>query len=73
MVSETKHKALSSTLLYRSHRNRHSKDIFWDIGYAKTWDEATLFLSNLYFARPPLEAFLEWRDLRVMDEAHWYG
>jgi len=48
-------------------------DILWDIGYAKTWDEATLLLSQLYFERPPLEDFLVWRDLRVMDEAHWYG
>lgn len=48
-------------------------DILWDIGYAKTWDEATLNLQNLYSAPPPKEDFLAWRDLRVMDEVHWYG
>ena len=48
-------------------------DILWDIGYAKSWEEATLFLNRLYQERPPLEDFLEWRDLRVMDEVHWYG
>ena len=48
-------------------------DILWDIGYAKTWDEATLNLDNLYSERPPMEDFLEWRDLRVMDEIQWYG
>lgn len=48
-------------------------DILWDIGYAKTWDEASLLLDNLYSERPPLADFLEWRDLRVMDEVHWYG
>ena len=46
-------------------------DILWDIGYAKTWDEATLNLDNLYSERPPMEDFLEWRDLRVMDEIYW--
>jgi len=46
-------------------------DILWDIGYAKTWDEATLNLDNLYSERPPMEDFLEWRDLRVFDEIQW--
>jgi hypothetical protein len=45
----------------------------WDIGYAKTWEDATLFLDNLYSERPPIEDFLAWRDLRVWDEIHWYG
>ena len=48
-------------------------DILWDIGYAKTWEEASEELTNLYQERPPLEDFLAWRDLRVMDEIHWYG
>jgi hypothetical protein len=48
-------------------------DILWDIGYAKTWEEASLFLDNLYSDRPPLSDFLAWRDERVMDEVHWYG
>ena len=48
-------------------------DILWDIGYAKTWDEATLNLDNLYSERPPVDDFLEWRDLRVLDEIQWYG
>ncbi|KAL7527898.1 hypothetical protein ACHAXR_005050 [Thalassiosira sp. AJA248-18] len=48
-------------------------DILWDIGYAKTWEEATLLLDDLYGERPPMEDFLEWRDERVMEECHWYG
>ena len=48
-------------------------DILWDIGYAKTYEEASLNLDKLYAERPPLDDFLEWRDLRVMDEIHWYG
>ena len=48
-------------------------DILWDIGYAKTFDEAYLRLDHLYAERPPLDDFLEWRDLRVMDEIYWYG
>lgn len=48
-------------------------DILWDIGYAKTWHQANEHLGNLYQERPPLEDFLVWRDLRVMDEVHWYG
>ena len=46
-------------------------DILWDIGYAKTFDEATLKIGNLYAARPPIADFWEWRDERVMDEIHW--
>jgi hypothetical protein len=48
-------------------------DILYDISYAKTWEVATENMHKLYSTRPPLSAFLEWRDLRVMDEANWYG
>ena len=48
-------------------------DILWDIGYAKTWAEATDRLDNLYRSRPPIEDWFVWRDLRVMDEIKWYG
>jgi hypothetical protein len=48
-------------------------DILWDIGYAKTFHEAYLRLDQLYAERPPLEDFEAWRDLRVLDEIHWYG
>jgi len=48
-------------------------DILWDIGYATTFDEASLNLHKLYAERPPLEDFLEWRDDRVLDEIQWYG
>jgi len=48
-------------------------DILWDIGYAKTFEDAFERISNLYAARPPKEDFLVWRDERVMDEIHWYG
>jgi len=48
-------------------------DIVWDIGYAKTFDDAFVLKSNLYQERPPLEDFLVWRELRVFDEIHWYS
>jgi len=48
-------------------------DILWDIGYAKTWEAASLAIDDLYGKRPPIEDFLAWRDLRVLDETHWYG
>lgn len=70
-------------------------DILWDIGFAKTWEEAALSLDDLYAERPPIEVsadpcrrylilfgtillimmqdFFAWRDLRVMEEYHWYG
>ena len=48
-------------------------DILWDIQHAKTWEEANLHLQDLYRERPPLEDFIHWRDIRVMDEIQWYG
>mmetsp|Transcript_35051 Transcript_35051/g.73945 ORF Transcript_35051/g.73945 Transcript_35051/m.73945 type:complete len:524 (+) Transcript_35051:2-1573(+) len=48
-------------------------DILWDIGYAKTWEDATLNTDNLYSERPPIEDFFEWRDERVLEECYWYG
>jgi len=48
-------------------------DILWDIGYAKTFEEAYARLENLYAERPPTNDFAAWRDLRVLDEIHWYG
>jgi len=48
-------------------------DILWDIGYAKTWEEAFQLIPNLYAERPPIEDFLAWRDERVFDEIKWYG
>lgn len=48
-------------------------DILWDIGYAKTWEQASVLIPNLYSERPPLSDFVAWRDERVMDEIHWYG
>lgn len=48
-------------------------DILWDIGYAKTFEEAYARLENLYAERPPTNDFSAWRDLRVLDEIHWYG
>ena len=46
-------------------------DILWDIGYAKTFQEAYEMLGQLYEERPPLEDFIQWRDERVLDEIHW--
>lgn len=40
---------------------------------AKTWEEASLNLMNLYSNRAPIEDFFVWRDERVMEECHWYG
>lgn len=48
-------------------------DILWDIGYAKTFEDAFARISDLYAARPPLEDFLEWRDRKVFLEIDWYG
>jgi len=48
-------------------------DILWDIGYAADWESASLLLDDLYAERPPQEDFLAWRDLRALEEAHWYG
>jgi len=48
-------------------------DILWDIGYAADWESASLLLDDLYAERPPQEDFLVWRDLRALEEAHWYG
>lgn len=48
-------------------------DILWDIGYAKTFEQAYEKIGNLYAERPPIEDFYVWRDERVMDEIHWYG
>jgi hypothetical protein len=48
-------------------------DILWDIGYAKTFEEASEKIGNLYSERPPLKDFEAWRDERVLDEIHWYG
>mmetsp|Transcript_13669 Transcript_13669/g.31178 ORF Transcript_13669/g.31178 Transcript_13669/m.31178 type:complete len:568 (+) Transcript_13669:132-1835(+) len=48
-------------------------DILWDIGYAKTWEEATINLQQLYSNAPPLSDFLLWRDERVLDECYWYS
>ena len=48
-------------------------DILWDIGYAKTFEDAFERIDNLYAERPPLNDFLDWRDERVLDEIYWYG
>lgn len=48
-------------------------DILWDIGYAKTYSESSTVNERLYSERPPLVDFLDWRDLRVLDEISWYG
>ena len=53
--------------------NRSDHDILWDIGYAKTWEEATVNLQQLYSNAPPLSDFLLWRDERVLDECYWYS
>eukprot|EP00594_Rhizosolenia_setigera_P020044 CAMPEP_0178980672 /NCGR_PEP_ID=MMETSP0789-20121207/26630_1 /TAXON_ID=3005 /ORGANISM="Rhizosolenia setigera, Strain CCMP 1694" /LENGTH=180 /DNA_ID=CAMNT_0020671119 /DNA_START=501 /DNA_END=1040 /DNA_ORIENTATION=- len=55
----------------RSMREYH--DILWDIGYAKTREVAFEMSENLYTASPPIDDWLVWRDLRVMEEIHWYG
>eukprot|EP00956_Cyclotella_meneghiniana_P026525 scaffold57506_cov63-Cyclotella_meneghiniana.AAC.1 len=46
-------------------------DILWDIGYAETYEEATLNLDKLYSERPPVEDFREWRDLRITTPEHY--
>ncbi|KAL9178722.1 hypothetical protein ACHAXT_003853 [Thalassiosira profunda] len=46
-------------------------DILWDIASAKKSNLS--YLDALYRYRPPIDSFFEWRDLRVLDEVHWYG
>jgi len=48
-------------------------DILWDLGYATTWEDATLLSDNLYEDLPTTDDYHEWRDSRVLDEARWYG
>mmetsp|Transcript_11485 Transcript_11485/g.26243 ORF Transcript_11485/g.26243 Transcript_11485/m.26243 type:complete len:539 (+) Transcript_11485:74-1690(+) len=48
-------------------------DILWDLNFAETWGEANQMRDNLFASKPPVEDFYAWRDLRVMDEIHWYG
>jgi len=48
-------------------------DILWDLRYAKTFEEASLNIDNLYAERPPPEDFFIWRDERVLEEIYWYG
>lgn len=48
-------------------------DILWDIGYATTWEDASLMKDNLFGNQPQVDEYYEWRDARVMDEVHWYG
>ena len=40
---------------------------------AADWESASLLLDDLYAERPPQADFLAWRDLRALEEAHWYG
>jgi len=48
-------------------------DILSDINYAKTWQEATEFMENLYKGDLEDDAYVRWRDERTMDEIGWYG
>mmetsp|Transcript_17720 Transcript_17720/g.38284 ORF Transcript_17720/g.38284 Transcript_17720/m.38284 type:complete len:549 (+) Transcript_17720:92-1738(+) len=48
-------------------------DILWDLGYASTWEDASLLRNNLFREQPDLDDYYEWRDARVLDEACWYG
>lgn len=38
-------------------------DLLWEVSYEKTW----------YRERPGIADFYNWRDLRVLDEIHWFG
>ncbi|KAL7535009.1 hypothetical protein ACHAXR_006209 [Thalassiosira sp. AJA248-18] len=48
-------------------------DILADIDYAKTWEEATDKIPNLYLGEVHDELYTSWRDERTMDEIGWYG
>ena len=48
-------------------------DILADIDYAKTWEEATEKIPNLYNGYIDMDNYAGWRDERVMDEIGWYG
>ena len=43
-------------------------DILADIDYAKTWEEATEKIPNLYNGYIDMDNYAGWRDERVMDE-----
>ena len=47
-------------------------DILWDIARLKA-SPGMEDVDILYTYRPPIDYFFQWRDLRVMDEIHWYG
>ena len=40
---------------------------------ATTWEDASLSSDNLYEDLPTQDDYYIWRDLRVLDEARWYG
>lgn len=48
-------------------------DIIWDLGYATTWEDASLLSGKLFGQQPPVDDYYEWRDSRVEDEVAWYG
>mmetsp|Transcript_23463 Transcript_23463/g.44567 ORF Transcript_23463/g.44567 Transcript_23463/m.44567 type:complete len:677 (+) Transcript_23463:281-2311(+) len=48
-------------------------DVLSDMGYPSTWDDPDIREKLLYIDKTPQELWYEWRDLRVMDEVHWWG
>ena len=40
---------------------------------ATRWEDTVVLRDNLFMSQPDLADYYEWRDSRVMDEAHWYG
>ena len=47
-------------------------DILADIDYAKTWEEATEKIPNLYNGYIDMDNYAGWRDERVMDEVRGF-
>lgn len=48
-------------------------DIMMDLGFVNTYPDALKAEGNLYSKIPSKEIFLEWRDVRLLDEIHWYS
>lgn len=58
-----------------THRNKFPPHTNPFANTTEAWDEVENHdtLADLYSDRPPIEDFLDWRDLRVLEECSWYG
>lgn len=75
MPSENSHASRSHTKSTKRARLSPSPDhdVLWDLGYPHAWDHPRIREQLLYNDVVPDDLWYEWRDLRVLDEVHWYG